>query len=1253
VSCFGDASGSVSVTGSGGTAPYSYLWSNGATTQNISGVVAGNYSVVVTDAKGCTVTLNNLIINQPTAVPSIAVDSKQDVNCFGSANGSITVTVSGGTGAYTYSWSNGATTEDLTGVTAGNYTLTVIDANGCISTGAAITIAQPAAPLAVITTKTDINCFGSTTGSVSYTITGGTAPYTYSYSYNGGSSSPSATVSASSGTIPGLAAGTYRLIITDSKGCVQAVEVIVEQPMAALSFTAGQIINVSCFGDASGSVSVIGSGGTAPYTYLWSNGATTQNIRGVPATTYSLVVTDANGCTFSLNNLVVAQPVAKLTSIINNQINVLCFGDNTGTVTVQAQGGTSPYSYSTKGTVNNTGIFSNLVANIYIIRVTDSKGCFTDVSVDISQPAAYLSGKIISQTNILCYGESTGLLTAQGEGGTLPYSYLLNGITNNTGIFSGLATGNYSIRITDANGCVANVNTMIAQPASSLSGSIVTQSNVSCYGEASGSVNVQGVGGTSPYTYSVNGTRNTSGIFTNLIAGSYIVKILDSQGCSFDVPTIINQPTMALDGSIKSQVNVNCFGESNGSASVQGIGGNLPYTYSINGISNTTGIFSNLNANNYIVKITDGKECSVNIPVTISQPAPLKGVVNIQSNVSCFGENTGSVTVTAEGGTSPYTYSANGINNTTGIFTNLVSKSYAILVSDARNCTVSMPVTISQPNSAISISFVKTDINCFGGNNGKIDLSVTGGTAPFKYSWSNKEIVEDLNSLIAGTYTVTVTDANGCKAIKIITIDQPAEILSIAHTKINVSCVGANNGTINLTVTGGTQPYSFIWSDDKKTEDITDLAPGSYKVNVVDAKNCTATSTIVITEPSSALSVTLTAKPTVCKNSNDGSIAGLISGGVPPYTISWKNKSYTTASITSLSPGIYEIIVTDANNCSVTTSAEVIAKICPPAAINDKYKTLQDEAIPGNVSLNDSDGQGEALTFTMKTQVKNGTIRFSSDGKFVYTPNKGYWGVETFTYEVCNTSGLCVTANAIIDVVPFTIVSLTPEISNVREGRKGAVTAKLMRAYKDDVIITISYSGKAIKDKDYLLLDQSQRIRIPKGSTTTTEKITIAALTDDLQEGDEDVILNISSTSDTLVRIGNGAVVIINDIYPPDTQPALPVKRDFPQNPDITPDPLLSPNGDGQGNEFFKIDNILSFPDNEVTIFNRWGNEIFYIKGYNESDQVFKGYANKGLMTNTSTPLPDGVYYFLITTNRVVDGITVSRLNKGYIILKR
>ncbi len=384
----------------------------------------------------------------------------------------------------------------------------------------------------------------------------------------------------------------------------------------------------------------------------------------------------------------------------------------------------------------------------------------------------------------------------------------------------------------------------------------------------------------------------------------------------------------------------------------------------------------------------------------------------------------------------------------------------------------------------------------------------------------------------------------------------------------------------------------------------------------------------------------------------DGAISGIITGGIKPYKISWVgNVQFSGSALTNVKAGSYEMIVEDAAGCTVSVKGEISLGTCLPVAQNDEFSVEQGKVLVGDVSPNDTSPRGEKLTFTKLTDPENGKITFEPDGRFTFTPSDGFSGNLEFSYQVCNTSGACHTAKVSINVSTFSIVNLTPELSSVWEGKKIAVTARLERAFKDDVTITVEYSGKAEKERDYLVLDQYLSLTIPKGSLSTTQKMTIAALNDGFQEGDEDVILKIKTVSSPEVKIGNGAVVIINDVYPP--PPTTDIPQDEPINAEIIPDPLMSPNGDGAGNEFFTIQNIENYPDNEVLIFNRWGNELFTIKNYNNTDRNFKGFANKGLLVNSDLPLSDGVYFYIITTYRTIGPEKTKQVNKGYLILKR
>src|SRR5205814_8265032 len=315
-----------------------------------------------------------------------------------------------------------------------------------------------------------------------------------------------------------------------------------------------------------------------------------------------------NGCT-TTQPVTITEPAAALNSSISSQTNVGCFGGSTGSVKVAGSGGTSPYTYAIDGaTFGNSGTFSNLAAGSYTITVKDDNGCTTTQPVTITGPAAALSSSISSQTNVACFGNSTGSVAVAGSGGTAPYTYAIDGVTfGNSGTFSSLAAGSYTITVKDANGCATTQPVTITQPAAAVSSSISSQTNVACFGGSTGSVTVAGSDGTSPYTFSKDGVNfGASGTFSNLAAGSYTVTVKDADGCSTTQPVTITEPAAALGSSINSQTNVGCFGGSTGSVTVAGSGGTSAYTYAIDGATfGNSGTFSNLAAGSYMVTVKD------------------------------------------------------------------------------------------------------------------------------------------------------------------------------------------------------------------------------------------------------------------------------------------------------------------------------------------------------------------------------------------------------------------------------------------------------------------------------------------------------------------------------------------------------------------------------------------------------------------------------------------------------------------------
>ncbi|MFN5653249.1 MAG: SprB repeat-containing protein, partial [Flavobacteriia bacterium] len=332
VQCFGGSNGTVDVTVSGGTAPYTYNWSNGAITQDIQNQAAGNDTLIITDQFGCQSQFITTV-TQPTAPLTINA-TISNIGCFGSQAGNIDITMSGGTPSYTFQWNNSLTTEDLTNVNPGLYSVLVYDANACFTSDTFL-ITQVGSPMTLQITGTNVVCFGGNDGTINLTVNGGTSPY--QYNWNNG---------ATTQDISGLLAGTYTVNVTDANQCVVSTSLTITSPTAPLVIT-GQEVDLQCFNQNTGAIDVTITGGQQPYSYAWTSTtgftANTEDISGLAAGGYTLVVTDFNGCT-STQTYLLTQPAtqAVITSTVNN---ILCYGATTGWINASAVGGALPYSY--------------------------------------------------------------------------------------------------------------------------------------------------------------------------------------------------------------------------------------------------------------------------------------------------------------------------------------------------------------------------------------------------------------------------------------------------------------------------------------------------------------------------------------------------------------------------------------------------------------------------------------------------------------------------------------------------------------------------------------------------------------------------------------------------------------------------------------------------------------------------------------------------------------------------------------------
>lgn len=441
VSCNGGSNGSSTVSATGGTSAYTYLWSNGKTTSTATGLSAGSYSVTVTDANGCTKNTSVTITQPATALTSTV--GTTNANC-GTSNGTASVTANGGTGTYTYLWSNGKTTTNITGLSASSYSVTVTDVNGCTFRSIA-NVLNSGAPTATVTPTNVTGCFGGNNGSATVSASGGTGTLTYSWN-----TSPVKTTT----TVTGLSAGTYIVTVTDGAGCVVQTSVIISQP-TIVTATATPT-NASSCAVSDGSITSSVSGGTSPYTYLWSNGKTTATITGLSSGTYTLTATDNKGCTKSA--VATVSCVASTLSVTTSSVNVKCNGGNNGSATALASG-TPPYSYTWSTVpVQTTATATGLSAGTYIVTVKDAANITKTASATVVNPAALVSNT--TPTNASSCSASDGNATSSVSGGTSPYAYLWsNGKT--TSSITGLAVGNYTLTVTDANGCKKSTSTAV------------------------------------------------------------------------------------------------------------------------------------------------------------------------------------------------------------------------------------------------------------------------------------------------------------------------------------------------------------------------------------------------------------------------------------------------------------------------------------------------------------------------------------------------------------------------------------------------------------------------------------------------------------------------------------------------------------------------------------------------------------------------------------------------------------------------
>jgi hypothetical protein len=738
VLCNGGNTGSATAGATGGTIPYSYLWSNGANTEMINNLAVGTYSVTVTDNDGTTVT-TSVVISQPSAIV-LQTPTITNVSCFGGSNGSIQASATGGVPPYDYSWSNGSSGAFINGLTAGSYTVTVTDDNNCTKV-ATYQVTQP--PLLEITlvNLSDESCFGEDDGAITISISGGATPYFAEWS-NGFIGT----------TITGLTPDTYSVTVTDNNDCTKTASYTIN-PGGVVNVTLQQIQHVTCNGGNDGAITVSASGGEAPYTYLWSNGGSGPSINSLAAGNYLVTASDNNGCEV-VKLYTITQP-GPITVTITPSGQNLCAGDNLVDLTAVPTGEQPPFSgLWSNGVVGLTN--NDLSAGTYTITVTDATGCTASSSYTVTAPSL-LTVSVLT-TDETSSGANDGTAVATPSGGTPGYTYLWsNGSTADS--IGGLAPGVYTVTITDGNGCTAVGSGQVDEFGCTVDIDLGPDQTI-CEGDT---VILSVPPGFISYAWSTGATTNQ----ILVTAGEYCVTVTDVNGCNDADCIIITESVFPLITC--PVVNESTPGANDGAIACDSVSGSIQYLWS-NG--STAPSISGLAPGTYCVTMTNVDGCTDEQCFSVQQGNCQLVVTSILSDVLCSGDTTGSVSVNVENATPPVSYQWSNGDTTATIF-NLPAGGYTVTITDGAACSLTQAYTINEPAPLVIQIDTIIDIGIV---DGSVLVTITGGVAPYSPVWVFPDTSfvpqEDLTLLTQpGFYTLLVTDQNGCTSLATVLVE--------------------------------------------------------------------------------------------------------------------------------------------------------------------------------------------------------------------------------------------------------------------------------------------------------------------------------------------------------------------------------------------------------------------------------------------------------------------------------------------------
>jgi large repetitive protein len=854
--------------------------------------------------------------NCATTAPIVAsIQSSTNVRCKNTSTGAINLSVTGGTGTFTYSWSSGQTTQNLANIPAGTYSCTITSGSETTTVGP-IVINAPQNPLsATILINNPITCLAN--GSLSASATGGWSNYQYAWSPNG--SGQNITVSTPA---------TYILTVTDANGCTSTAT----QNMAAAIPPTASIAPASSINCTNAQVVLNGAASSSGLTisYLWSttggtivSGGTTNSATVSAAGLYTLRVTNnTNGCTATANMQVTSSATPPM--ITASVSNALTCSTNTATLSATSNVPNSTFAWTGPGgftsqlasvTVSVSGAYSLLVTN-------PSNGCNASTIVQVTQQAT-LPIVTTSAQPITCSNPSTTVAVNSSTTSNTQYAWTgPNGFTASTPSFSTQNAGVYTVIVTEtASGCSATATQTVVSNIAQPNVTIAPAANLNCsHNQISLNATASSQGPT--FSYQWSGPGGTVIVGSNTLTpfvsapGTYSLLITNtSNGCTKSGNVVVSQsPIVGLTLQVQSPIL--CNGLANGSLGATPTGGIGAFTY-LWSTGETTPIIYNLPQGNYRLTVSDSEGCTAWSAMSLSQPTPL--VANATATAQTqSGVNNGIATANPSGGTPPYVYVWSNNANTASI-ENLAPGPYTVTVYDLNSCSKVQTVNVVGLNCTVdAIISNKTSPQCFGQANGTATVIVTGALAQYNVAWSTGLNAQNLvaTGLAAGNYSVTVGDATGCQDVETFTITQPNSVV-LTVTTTNQTFTGLNNGTATANPNGGTGPYTYLWGNGATTPSIQNLTPGQYTVTTTDVNGCSIAQTGTVGAFSCSLNAQIAnTANAACFGLANGSATLMVNGALPNYNLAWSNgQNGPNLTALALAAGNYSVTVSDASGC--------------------------------------------------------------------------------------------------------------------------------------------------------------------------------------------------------------------------------------------------------------------------------------------------------------------------------------------------